>query len=129
MNAGKPHGALWPAAIIAWIGTYFAARYAIDAAAANPTLRVCFALAPLLPSAVIVGLLWRGLRSLDEMHRRIQLEALAFAFPLSIVLLWILGLLELAIKLDPDNWGYRHVWAMLPTFYLVGLALAWRRYS
>ena len=57
------------------------------------------------------------------------MEALAFAFPLSIFLLMFLGLLQLAVELSPENWSYRHVWVFLPIFYFAGLALAWRRYK
>jgi hypothetical protein len=71
----------------------------------------------------------RAARDLDELERRIQLEALAFAFVLAVLLLMTLGLMELAITLNRDDWSYRHVWAMLPMLYFGGLALARRRYA
>jgi len=54
---------------------------------------------------------------------------LAFAFPMAILLLMVLGLLQLAIPLSPEDWSYRHVWSFLPLFYFAGLALAWRKYK
>jgi hypothetical protein len=66
--------------------------------------------------------------SLDEMQRRIHLEALVIAFPLAILLLMTLGLLQLAIPLPEEDWSYWHIWAFLPMFYFIGLAFAWRRY-
>ncbi len=124
-----PNHTLWIAILAAWIGTYFAARYAIPHVQAGSVARVAIALVPLLPTALVLWLIWRACRSLDELQRRVQFEALAIAFPMCIVLLWVLGLLELAIDLDRDNWSYRHVWAMLPMFYFIGLAAAWRRYK
>lgn len=123
-----PNRTTWLATLAVWLGTYFAARYAIELAPTGSTLRVVIALAPIAPTLLVLWLIWRSVRSLDELHRRVQFEALAVAFPLCIVLLWVLGLLELAIDLDRSNWSYRHVWAMVPMFYFVGLALAWRRY-
>lgn len=66
---------------------------------------------------------------MDELHRRVHLEALSIAYPLAILLLVTLGFLQLAIDLPPHDWSYRHVWPLLPCFYFAGLALAWRRYK
>ncbi len=69
------------------------------------------------------------LRQLDEMQKRIQLEALAIAFPCSLLLLMTLGLLQRVIPLPPEDWGYRHVWPLLVIFYFGGIVLARRRYQ
>ena len=115
--------------VVLWIGWYFGARAALSATPPVEWARVCVALSPLLPTFAAMWCARRALRGLDELEKRVQLEALAFAFMMAIALLWVLGLLELAVTLDPSNWSYRHVWAMLPLFYFVGLALAWRRYK
>lgn len=75
----------------------------------------------------LVGLL-REMRAMDELQRRIQLEALGVAFPLTLVLIMTLGLFELARPLNPDNWSFRHVWQFLVLFYVIGLFVARRRY-
>jgi hypothetical protein len=124
-----PSRPVWIATLAAWVGTYIAARYGVELAPAGSTLRVLVALAPVAPTVLVLWLIWRSVRALDELQRRVQLEALAVAFPLCIVMLWVLGLLELATDLDRTNWSYRHVWAMVPMFYFIGLALAWRRYK
>jgi hypothetical protein len=91
--------------------------------------RIAAALAPIpLAGAALLTIL-RGARELDELEQRIQLEGLAFAFVMALLLIMTLGLLELAITLNRDDWSYRHVWAMLPLFYLVGIVLARRRYA
>ena len=70
----------------------------------------------------------RMLRQLDEMHRQIQLEALAIAFPTAILLVFTLGVLERA---GIVVWGFqrlRDVWPLVALPYMVGLAIATRRY-
>jgi hypothetical protein len=112
-----------------WVGTYLAARVVLKEPRVTGVWRLVTALLPVGPFALFLVALSRGIRQLDELERRIQLEALALAFPLTMLLLMALGLLELAIPLPREDWSYRHVWAMLPLFYFVGLALARRRYA
>ena len=80
----------------------------------------------LLPLPAFLWFLWTfiaGVRGADELERRIQLEALAVAFPLTLVLIMTLGLLQIAVPLSPDDWSYRHIWPFLYVFYLLGLTL------
>ena len=114
--------------VAAWFLTFFAARAVLESTV--PTwVRVIAALAPTPIAGAALLAIIRGARELDELERRIQLEALAFAFVIAVLLLMTLGLMELAVTLNRDDWSYRHVWAMLPTLYFLGLALARRRYS
>jgi L-asparagine transporter-like permease len=86
----------------------------------------------LLPVAVFVWILLQivaGIRQLDELERRIQLEALAVAYPCALVLMMMLGVLQRVIYLSPQDWSYRHLWPFFVLFYLGGLALARRRYQ
>ena len=66
---------------------------------------------------------------MDELERRIELEALGFAFPAAVVFLMTIGLLDIAISLNPDDFSLRHIWAMMPIFYFAGLWRAKRRYQ
>ena len=110
--------------------TFIGARALVESAALPQAVRITIAI---LPVAVFV--LWvtacvrAARRMVDELERRIQLEALAFAFPCAFALLMGLGLLELVIELPRDDLSYRHVWAMLPICYFAGLAIARRRYA
>ena len=115
--------------IITWILSYFGARVLLKGFDMGTWLRVAVALFPILPFALLLLLIIRGIRQMDELERRIQLEALAVAFPLTFLLLMTLGLLELAIKLKPEDWSYRHIWPFLFIFYLMGLIIAKRRYE
>ena len=66
---------------------------------------------------------------MDELHRRVHVEALVIAYPLATLLIVTLGFPQLAVGLSMDNWSYRHVAAFLPLLYIVGLAIALRRYK
>jgi len=116
---------------IVWVISYFGARMALEQMGELPPdiSRIVVALVPLLP---FMAFLWKFIsfmRAADELERRIQLEALAIAFPLAMVLLMVLALVQLATPLNPDDWSYRHVWQFLPVFWLGGQAIARRRYQ
>jgi len=91
-------------------------------------VRVAIALVPI---PFFAGFLWqviKGIRSADEFERRIHLEALAVAYPLAMLLLMTLALMQRAVELKCEDWSYAHVWFYLPVFYLLGLMFARRRY-
>ncbi len=115
--------------IATWAMTFFASRFALEISSLPAGVRIAAALLPVpVGLGALIGLV-RLARRLDELEQRIHLEALATAFVLAVVLLMSLGLMELAVPLDPADWSLRHVWAMLPLLYLSGLALARRRYT
>ena len=112
-----------------WLILYFVARGLLKNSEATMAVRVAIALAPVPAFAAFLWQVIRGVRSADEFERRIHLEALAVAYPLAILLLMTLGLLQRAITLKFEDWSYAHVWIYLPLFYFLGLALARRRYA
>lgn len=131
----NPNRLAWTglAVVAGWGLVYVGARAFLDVELQQrlnfaPWVRVTAALIPVLPTAVFLWCIVAQVRSLDEMQRKIHLEALAIAYPLAILLLMTLGLLQLAIDLPPQDWSYRQVWFYLPLFYFIGLAIAWRRY-
>lgn len=113
-----------------WISTYAMSRGLLQLLPdADRNLRILIALAPV---PLFLWFLWiwmKGVAAMDELQRRIELEALAFAFPIAVVILMTLGLLELAVSLNPNDWSYRHVWAMMPALYYAGLWRAKRKYE
>jgi hypothetical protein len=115
--------------IILWILIFLGARLVLDKdLELAPWIKVTAALVPIIPTAFFLWFIVSAIRGLDELHRQVHLEALAIAYPLAILLLMTLGLLELAIPLSREDWSYRHVWIYLPFFYGIGLTIAWRRY-
>jgi hypothetical protein len=114
---------------ILWIVSYFGARFLLETSELSGAARVAVALAPVPFFVAFLLAEMRLMRNFDELQRRIQLEALAFAFPALLVLMMTLGLLQLAgVALSPEDWSYRHLWAIGFGLYGAGIALAARRY-
>ena len=112
---------------VVWGATYIAARLLLGLELA-PGARVAVAIAPVIPFVfALVGLV-QWVRSMDELHRRVHLEALVIAFPLTVLLIMTLGLLDLAVGLSADDWSYRHLLPFLVIFYAFGIWRAWKRY-
>ena len=113
-----------------WGSVYLLSRGLLELAVQSPpAVRVAIAF---LPTPFFVYYLWtwmKGVSEMDELQRRIELEALGFAFPASLVFLATLGLLDVAITLNPDDFSLRHTWLMMPMLYYVGLWRAQRRYQ
>lgn len=125
-----PSGWFVFALLITWLVSYFAVRLSLEA---MPQLsgRARLAMA-FIPTPLFALFLWnfiKGIRTADELERRIQLEALAIAFPLALVLLTTLGLAQRAVDLSFQDWSYNHVWPMVALFYVAGIAIARKRYS
>src|SRR3972149_10198114 len=112
-----------------WLVAFFGARVALEASGISPILRISAALAPLPFCAAFLILFIRDLRAADELERRIQGEALAIAYPLVLVMLMTLALMERAVGLKFQDWSYMHVWPYAFLFSIAGLVIARRRYT
>ncbi len=118
-----------PAVGALWIALYFIARLLLEKPGSSTLVRVAIAIAPIPAFAVFLWLVIRGIQAADEFERKIHLEALALAYPLAMLLLMTLALLQRAIELNFQDWSYAHVWYYLPLFYFLGLARARKRYA
>ena len=88
--------------------------------------RDLIALSPMLPAAATAWVVLRELRRMDELQRRIQLEALGFAFAGTAILTFSYGFLE---GLGYPRLSMFTVWPLLAVLWIVGLVLARRRYQ
>ena len=84
------------------------------------------ALGPMLPAAATAWVILRELRRMDELQRRIQLEALGFSFAGTAILTFSYGFLE---GLGYPRLSMFTVWPLLAALWIVGLVLARRRYQ
>ena len=112
-----------------WVLLFFICVKSLHAFHLEGWQKVGITLLPGLPFAffIITGI--SEIRSCDEFTKQLHLEALAIAFPLSLLLLMIRTLLENAYLLPQgDNWDFGNVWLYLCLLYFIGLAMAWRRY-
>jgi O-antigen/teichoic acid export membrane protein len=115
-----------------WIGMilYVASSLAITkflkTAELQPGLRFLLAAVPLLPLLMMGRGLWRMIQQQDELYKRIQLHALAFACALVIVLSLILGFME-DLEVIPH---VNSMWAgqVLVFAWGIGAGLLTRRY-
>lgn len=111
-----------------WVSVYLLSRGLLEMATFAPPVRIAIAL---LPLPFFVWYLWtwmKGVGDMDELQRRIELEALGFAFPATLVFLMTVGLLDLAVSLGPEDFSLHQIWLMLPVLYYIGLWRAKRRY-
>ena len=92
------------------------------------SLRLILALVPLAAFALLIFTEIAALRSLDEMERQTQLEALAIAYPTTILLVFGAGFLERAGLALPGFQRARDLWPLAVLPYFAGLWLARRRY-
>ena len=112
-----------------WISVFFLSRGLLELGIASSPARIAIAL---LPTPFFGWYLWtwmKGVSQMDELQRRIELEALGFAFPSALLVLATLGLLDVATTLDPSDFSLRNTWLMMPMLYYIGLWLAKRRYQ
>ncbi len=108
--------------------TYLASVIALKTLTPGPAGRLALALLPLGGFVLFIVAEVRLIRCLDEMQQRVQLEALAVAYPTTILLVFGLGFLERAGCEVPGFERLRDVWPLTVLPYWLGLALAWRRY-
>ncbi len=71
----------------------------------------------------------RSLASMDELQRRIQLEATAIGFCLSVLVTMVLGILDMVVELNNDNWNLQQLVAFFFLAYLGGFLWARKKYA
>ena len=123
-----PSGRVTIAVGIAWFVAYWGARAFLERPERATWLKVSVALLPVPIFAAFLVMAIRMIRGMDELERRIHLEALAIAYPLAMLLLMTLALMQRAVNLPFEDWSYAHVWIYLPIFYFLSLGLVSGRY-
>ena len=90
------------------------------------SLRILIAFLPVPANLVLIALLVRKIRSLDEFLRQVHLEAAATALFLTGLAVFIYGYLEQAQAVRSLNVGV--VWIVMAISYGIGYAIAVRHY-
>jgi hypothetical protein len=88
--------------------------------------RILFALLPIPANLVLVAVIVRTIRRLDEFLRHVHLEAVAIAFLLTGLAVFVHGYLQRAHVVRPLNVGI--VWIFMALFYGIGYVIAQRHY-
>ncbi len=95
------------------------------------TLRAFIALSPILPSLLYVRSIARWIRGMDELQRRIQLEASLFATTGTIFVATAFNLLnsrEIRVPRLENGLGWEGTFALVILFYILGNIVINRRY-
>jgi len=108
---------------------YFVARGGIENVEPGSRAALLFALLPVPFFALLIYAYVRAVRGMDELGRRIQLEGLAFAFPIALLTLFTAGLLHLAGFRGEQDWDLPRLWPFMLLPYFFGIVRAHRRYS
>ncbi len=94
----------------------------------GPSVRVILALVPMIPVLFMGWSIVVSIRSLDELQRRIVLEAIFGAFLAGAFLTFLYGQLQHAhVGLPELNWAF--VWAAMAAPCAVAFFIAARRYQ
>ncbi|MBC7777124.1 MAG: hypothetical protein H7246_16955 [Phycisphaerae bacterium] len=112
-----------------WGVTYIGARLIVAEVPLGFEYKLALSFLPLLPFVWMVYEFIRAIRSMDELHKQIHLEALVVAFPLCIITVMTLGLLEMFMELSKEDWSYRHLIPFFFIYYFAGLFIARKRYG
>lgn len=90
----------------------------------NP--RIAIALLPIPANLVLIALIVRTIRNLDEFLRQVHLEAVVIGFLLTGLAVFVYGYLQKAQAVRPLNVGI--VWIFMALFYGIGYVIAARHY-
>ena len=96
-----------------------------------PMFRVVVTLLPLLPGVIYLRLLWRAAKKLDELERRIQLEAWAFALAGTVLVGTTMNILNangIGFKNYPHGLEMGGAYLSVFLFWCLGVAQATARY-
>jgi hypothetical protein len=121
----RPARTLWA---VLGVGTAIdlAAGWLLAQPGYGPHARIVFALLPIPMNLVLVALVVRRIRQLDEFLRHVHLEAVAIAFLLTGVAVFVYGYLQQTHVVHPLNFGI--VWIFMVVFYGIGYVIAARHY-
>jgi hypothetical protein len=125
----KKHGRMILYSGLIWAFTYIAGLGILKETHPPQALGIVIAVLPALGFAWFLYHYMRGITSMDELERSIQLEATAVAFCLCVLMLMVLGLLGLVVELNQEDWSHRHLVPFAFLFYFIGLYRARRKYA
>jgi hypothetical protein len=94
----------------------------------GPTLRVVLMIVPVFPLAILAWAILRAIQHLDELQRRIHLDAMSAAFVGGIFVAVIYGQLQHAnVGLPELNWAFFYPVQLV--LWTIGYVAASRRYQ
>lgn len=116
------YAAIWA---ISYIGSLLALKSLDVPMAAGIVLTVITVFA----FALFIYKYYRSIYFMDEVQIKIQMEAIVVAFSLGLLLLMTLGLLDLVIDLNWNDWGHRYLFPYFILFYFIGFFVSRNKYN
>ena len=114
---------------VIWSLSYIGSLFALKTLDISQAAGIILTLVTILAFSLFIYKYYRSIYFMDEVQVKIQMEAVVIAFSLGLLLLMTLGLLELRIQLNKDDWSYRHLFPMFIAFYFIGLLISRNKYN
>jgi UDP-N-acetylmuramyl pentapeptide phosphotransferase/UDP-N-acetylglucosamine-1-phosphate transferase len=115
---------------ILWGVTYLACAFIIKHYHPSTPTGIILSFIPTITFALFIFNYIKNINAMDEVERRVQLEAVVWAFSLGLLLLMTLGLLDLVVTLKKEDWG--NITFVIPcffAFYFIGILISRRKYN
>lgn len=113
---------------VIWIVSYVGSLFALKSLTIPKEAGVMLTIVTALAFTVFIYKYYRSILFMDEVQIKIQMEAIVFAFSLGLLLIMTLGLLDLFINLNKEDWSYRFIVPMVISFYFIGFFISKRKY-
>lgn len=114
---------------VIWLVTYAACLLIIKKLSPGRGTGIMLSFFPVITFILFIFSIIKRMSSLDEVQVRVQMEAIVIAFSLGLLMIMTLGLLDLVVVLNKEDWGYRHLVPYITFFYIVGLFISKRKYN
>ena len=113
---------------IIWCVSYLGSLYALKSLDLSIVVNILLISITAMSFILFVYKYFRSILMMDEVETKIQLEATAIAFALSLITVMKLGLFDLVFTINKDDWAYRNLIPLFVVFYFIGLFISKRKY-
>lgn len=114
---------------VLWLISYAGSLLAIKKLNIEKEVGILLTIIPFLAFSLFIYKFYRSVIFLDEVQIKIQMESAVIGFTLGLLLLMTLGLLDLVISLNWEDWSYRHLVPYFTILYFIGLFISKRKYN
>ncbi|MBY6046715.1 hypothetical protein [Vannielia litorea] len=112
--------------LAAYVGALFLSNSILAQGVSSPILRALVALSPMIPGVFICGAVLFTIRTLDELQRKLQYEALALSFAGTALLTFGYGFLE---GVGFPKISMFAVWPLMAALWVVGVVIGRFRFG
>ena len=114
---------------VLWVISYIGSLLVLKSFTLPKEVGIVLTVITALAFTVFIYKYYRSIFFMDEVQIKIQMEAVVIAFSLGLLLILILGLLDLVVALNKEDWSYRHLVPYFAIFYFIGLFISKRKYN